>query len=81
MVVVKKEYRGLGVGSYAINSCLNELSSTKNCHQIGLTTQLPENVTFYSRLGFEKIDEGEVCFKKSRYYNYNMRYKQERFHI
>jgi hypothetical protein len=42
---------------------------------IGLTTQLPENVTFYSRLGFNKLDEGYVDFKKDRYYNYNMKLK------
>jgi len=74
MVVVKEEYRGTGIGSFMIKNCMEELRSTKtNCHVVGLTTQLPENVTFYSRLGFRKLDEGEVRFKQDRYYNYNMK--------
>lgn len=75
MVVVKETYRGQGVGSFAIRSCLNELHQTKhNCNILGLTTQLPQNVSFYSNLGFELIDEGEIYFNKTSYYNYNMRY-------
>jgi ribosomal protein S18 acetylase RimI-like enzyme len=75
MVVIKKEYRGKGIGSFAIKSCLNEwCERERNCHLLGLTTQLPENVSFYSRLGFEKIDEKEVYFnKKIHYYNCNMK--------
>jgi ribosomal protein S18 acetylase RimI-like enzyme len=75
MVAVKEKYRGKGIGSFAIQSCLNELFETeRNCHLLGLTTQLPENVSFYSHLGFEKINEGEVFFnKKIHYYNYNMK--------
>jgi GNAT superfamily N-acetyltransferase len=75
MVVVKESYRRTGIGSFAVKNCLDELRTTKsNCHILGLTTQLPENVSFYSRLGFEIIDEGEVHFKKNRYYNCNMKY-------
>jgi GNAT superfamily N-acetyltransferase len=76
MVAVKKEYKGKGIGSFAIKSCLNELRNTKkNGHLLGLTTQLPENVSFYSHLGFEKIDDGEVFFnRKIHYYNCNMKY-------
>lgn len=78
MVVVEKEYRGLGVGSYAIENCLRNLSASKrNCNLIGLTTQLAENVVFYSKSGFEKIDEGEVVFQNNRYYNYNMKFNVE----
>ncbi|MCL1937389.1 MAG: GNAT family N-acetyltransferase [Candidatus Azobacteroides sp.] len=74
MVVVRKEYRGMGIGSYAIQYIIQELiSSNPVCGLIGLTTQLPENVTFYSRLGFEKLDEGFIDFKGDRYYNYNMK--------
>ena len=74
MVVIKKEYRGSGIGSFMIKSCIDELkSTTKNCHVLGLTTQLPENVTFYSRLGFQTLNEGEVRFKQDCYYNYNMK--------
>jgi GNAT superfamily N-acetyltransferase len=76
MVAVKKEYKRTGIGSFAIKSCLDELIKTKrNSSILGLTTQLPENVTFYSRLGFEKIDDGDVFFnKKIHYYNCNMKY-------
>ncbi|MDR2385924.1 MAG: GNAT family N-acetyltransferase [Tannerella sp.] len=75
MVVVKEQYRGMGIGSFAIKSCLDELlEAKKDCHLLGLTTQLPENVSFYSRLGFEIIGEGEIYIKKSHYYNWNMKY-------
>ncbi|GHT22907.1 hypothetical protein FACS189430_05380 [Bacteroidia bacterium] len=73
MVAIRKEYRGAGIGTAALKSCIEELiTSNPACNLIGLTTQLPENVTFYSRLGFDKINEGYVDFKKDRYYNYNM---------
>jgi Acetyltransferases len=74
MVVVQKEWRGKGIGSYAIKSALEKLASTNpSCKLLGLTTQLPENVIFYSKLGFDKLDEGYVYFKKDKYYNYNMK--------
>ena len=74
MVVIKEEYRGTGIGSYMIKSCIDELKSTTNkCHIVGLTTQLPENVIFYSRLGFQTLNEGEVRYKHDCYYNYNMK--------
>ena len=74
MVVVKEEYRGTGIGSFMIKNCIEELRlAEKKCNIVGLTTQLPENVTFYSRLGFQTLDEGEVRFKHNSYYNYNMK--------
>lgn len=74
MVAVKEEYRGTGIGSFMIKHCLDELKTTRrNCRVVGLTTQLPENVTFYTRLGFMKSNEGEVTYKRDRYYNYNMK--------
>jgi len=74
MVVIREGYRGTGIGSYAINSAIQELiSSNPVCNLIGLTTQLPENVTFYSRLGFDTLDEGYIDFKGDRYYNCNMK--------
>lgn len=74
MVAIRKEYRGSGIGSFMIKNCIDELrKEEKNCSVLGLTTQLPENVTFYSRLGFQKLDEGEVQFKQDSYYNYNLK--------
>ncbi|GHV21842.1 hypothetical protein FACS1894174_05770 [Bacteroidia bacterium] len=74
MVVIREEFRGTGIGSYAIKYAIQELiSSNPVCNLMGLTTQLPENVTFYSRLGFEKLDEGYIDFKGDKYYNYNMK--------
>ncbi|MDR2036332.1 MAG: GNAT family N-acetyltransferase [Bacteroidales bacterium] len=74
MVVIRNEYRGVGIGSYAIKYAIKELiSSNPACNLIGLTTQLPENVIFYSRLGFDKPNEGYVYFKGDKYYNYNMK--------
>lgn len=44
MVVVNEKYRGSGIGSHMIKTCLDELRSTeRECHIWGLTTQLPEN--------------------------------------
>ena len=74
MVVVREEYRGRGIGSDAIQYAIRQLmASNPACNLMGLTTQLPENVVFYARLGFEKLDEGYICFKRNRYYNYNMK--------
>ncbi|MDR3058593.1 MAG: GNAT family N-acetyltransferase [Prevotella sp.] len=75
MVVIKEEYRGKGIASFALKQTINNLiDSNPTCRVIGLTTQLPENVVFYSRLGFNKLDEGYVTFKESKYYNYTMKY-------
>lgn len=75
MVAIKEEYRGAGIGSFMIKYCINELRDEyRKCHVIGLTTQSQENVTFYSRLGFQKLDEGEVKYEQNRYYNYNMKF-------
>ena len=75
MVVIKEEYRGKGIGSLILKHALNNLiDSGPTCHLIGLTTQLPENVAFYSRLGFSTLDEGTVTFRENKYYNYNMKY-------
>lgn len=74
MVAVKANYQGSGIGSYMIDNCLQKLRSINRiCHVVGLTTQLPENVTFYTQLGFQKLDEGEIQLKKGCYYNYNMK--------
>ena len=74
MVVIRKEYRGMGIGSYAIKNAIQELIASKpSCNTIGLTTQLPENVTFYSRMGFELLDEGYIDFRGDKYYNYSMK--------
>ncbi|MDR1382323.1 MAG: GNAT family N-acetyltransferase [Planctomycetaceae bacterium] len=74
MVVVKEAYRGLGIGSFAVRYAVRELmASGPTCHLLGLTTQLPENTVFYSRLGFDKSDEGYVDFKGNKYYNCNMK--------
>jgi N-acetylglutamate synthase-like GNAT family acetyltransferase len=75
MVAVKEKYQGTSIGSYMIANCLNELRSNtkRSSHIVGLTTQLPQNETFYTRLGFKTIEEGNVQFKQECYYNYNMK--------
>jgi len=76
MVAIKEEYRGKGIGSFILRQTINNLinATTPACRVVGLTTQLPENVVFYSRLGFREVDEGYVTFRESKYYNYNMKY-------
>ncbi len=74
MVAIKANHQGLGFGSYMIDDCLQKLKFIdRKCNIVGLTTQLPENVTFYTRLGFQKLNEGEIRLKKSSYYNYTMK--------
>ncbi|MFV0420056.1 MAG: GNAT family N-acetyltransferase [Dysgonomonas sp.] len=76
MVVVKEEYRGYGIGSFMIKHVIDNLLCSKPaCNLIGLTTQLPENVIFYSRLGFRKINDENVTFRESEYYNCNMKHE------
>ncbi|HCO68935.1 MAG TPA: N-acetyltransferase [Dysgonomonas sp.] len=80
MVALKEEYRGRGIGSSALKYTLSELiKSNPDCRLMGLTTQLSENVTFYSRMGFETLDEGYITFKESKYYNYNMKLEFSKF--
>ena len=74
MVAVKKEYRGFGIGSYVLGCAVRELVASKPaCNRLGLTTQLPENTGFYSRLGFDKLDDKYADFKGKKYYNCNMK--------
>lgn len=74
MVVIRQEYRGTGIGTYAIRSAVGELTaSNPACKVIGLTTQLPENVVFYSRLGFRALGDTHADFKGDRYFNCNMK--------
>lgn len=76
MMVIKEEYRGTGVGSMVLKSTIQELINSKpKCRSLGLTTQLPENVVFYSRLGFNKLDMGYIDFKGDSYFNCNMMLK------
>lgn len=74
MVVIKKEYRRTGIGTCVLISAIEGLiASNPSSNILGLTTQLPENVTFYSRLGFNVLDEGCVNYKRDRYNNWNMK--------
>ncbi len=74
MVVVREEYRGCGIGSLMVRHAIGRLAASGSaCRLLGLTTQLPENVLFYSRLGFERLGEGYVTFRENRYYNCNMK--------
>jgi predicted GNAT family N-acyltransferase len=80
MVVVKQNHRGAGVGTYALTDAIQRLiASNPACKTIGLTTQLPENVRFYSRLGFDKLDDGYANFKGDKYFNCNMKLDLDSF--
>jgi len=75
MVALKEEVRGKGIGSFVIKKCLDELSEkNKDGHLVALTTQLPQNVVFYSRLRFEITGEGNLNYKGYEYYNWNMKF-------
>lgn len=79
MVAIREEYRGSGIGTFALSGAIRELIGSKpNFRLLGLTTQLPENVVFYSRLGFQKLDEDCIDFKGDKYYNCTMKLNLEK---
>ena len=74
MVVIRQEYRGTGIGTHAIRSAIEGLTASDPvCKVMGLTTQLPENVVFYSRLGFRTLDDTHADFRGDSYFNCNMK--------
>ncbi|MDR0581540.1 MAG: GNAT family N-acetyltransferase [Prevotellaceae bacterium] len=74
MVAIRKEYQGKGIGTAVLQQAIRALeASHSTCKLLGLTTQLPENKVFYSRLGFDVLDEGTVTFRGDAYYNCTMK--------
>ena len=55
-MAVRKECRGSGIGSRLLGSQLRELVDPSGAPAV-LSTQRPENVTFYARFGFEVASE------------------------
>lgn len=75
-LAVSKELQGEGIGSFLLHDCLDNFSKQKTgSNTIALTTQLPENVTFYQKAGFKKIEESTVTAGNMSYYNYCMKIK------
>lgn len=73
MVAIVEEKRGTGIGSYAMQACIEEHERGKDAAlPIALTTQLPENVRFYEKHGFQLLDEGLLRLGRRSYYNYCM---------
>jgi len=66
-MVVRKELRGSGVGSRLLAEQLPVVAEAEPDFAVALSTQRPENVTFYRRLGFgvvwhEPIGRGPDAF-------------------
>jgi len=67
-MVVRKELRGTGVGSQLLGEQLQLVTGKEPGLAVALSTQRPENVTFYRRLGFgvvwhERIGRGPGAFE------------------
>jgi GNAT superfamily N-acetyltransferase len=52
-MVVREKLRGSGIGSRLLREQLPLVAELEPSYAIALSTQRPENVTFYRRLGFE----------------------------
>jgi GNAT superfamily N-acetyltransferase len=56
-MVVREHLRGSGVGTRLLREQLPIVAEREPAWEIALSTQRPENVTFYQRLGFEPVLE------------------------
>jgi len=54
-MVVRERLRGTGIGTGLLRQQLEIVREREPDRAIALTTQRPENVTFYQRLGFEPV--------------------------
>ena len=52
-MVVREHLRGTGIGTRLLREQLQIVAEQEPTYAIGLSTQRPENVTFYQRLGFQ----------------------------
>jgi len=73
-MVVASAYRGTGVGSRLLRQQIEEVVDPSG-HPASLTTQRPENVTFYRRLGFEVTDDRPVEIGSASFTNWIMVYR------
>lgn len=67
-MVVRERLRGSGVGTRLLREQLALVSAKEPGYAIALSTQRPENVTFYARLGFrpaleERVGSGQEAFR------------------
>jgi GNAT superfamily N-acetyltransferase len=54
-MVVRERLRGTGVGTRLLREQIPAVAKSEPTYAIALSTQRPENVTFYQRLGFEVV--------------------------
>jgi GNAT superfamily N-acetyltransferase len=73
-MVVHKDHRGSGIGSRLLREQLSFVSETEPDHAIALSTQRPENVVFYRRLGFQSVSEHTIGTGRRAFRNWRMRY-------
>lgn len=58
---IKKEYRGRGLGSSLVNAAFADLKEKGfRCVTIGVSSDEPQNIRLYKRLGF--IDKVKDCY-------------------
>ena len=73
-MVVAPAWRGAGVGSRLLRRQLETVVNPSG-HPASLTTQRPENVTFYERLGFVVTDSRPVSLGPASFPNWIMVYR------
>ena len=71
-MAVREELRGTGIGTNLLREQLAGLTETAPAAPAALTTQRPENVTFYRRLGFEIASEDIVGRGPGSFTNWTM---------
>lgn len=73
-MVVRDHLRGRGIGSRLLREQLPVMARLEPRYSIALSTQRPENVTFYDRLGFRPVLEDVVGGGPGAFRNWIMLY-------
>lgn len=71
-MAVAESLRGKGVGGELLGRQLERIGKIEPAFPVGLSTQRPENVTFYQRLGFEPVRDETVCEGPGSFRNWTM---------
>ena len=77
-MVIRKQLRGGGVGSRLLREQLGVVSAREPGWAIALSTQRPENVVFYHRLGFRTVLEESIGSGPRAFRNWIMVFQEAR---
>ena len=71
-MVVREHLRGKGIGSQLLREQLPAVARMEPLYSVALSTQRPENVTFYERLGFRPVLDGIIGSGPAAFRNWIM---------